>query len=91
MVEKTLPKDPAAVLDYEFNWDTWLGMSEIISSHVITGDAGITVDSSSESSGIVTIWLSGGTVGNNYAVACKITTNEGRTEERSIQIDCVER
>ena len=91
MVEGTFPKDPNAVLDYEFGWDTWLGTSETISSYTITPDAGITVDSSSESGGIVTAWLSGGTAGEAYIIACKIGTDEGRTDERSIRIDCMER
>lgn len=47
---------------------------------------GITVDSSTESDGKVTVWLSGGTAGIDYKVACLITTTAGRTDERSIMI-----
>ena len=87
----TIPKDPDAVLDYVFNWSAWLENGETISSHTITVGSGITKDSDSESSGIVTIWLSGGTHGNDYLVECEVVTSMGRTDERSINIRCRER
>mgnify|MGYP001105171166 CR=1 FL=1 len=80
-------KDPDAVLDYKFDFTTnCLATSETISSHTVTVDTGITKDSDSESSGVVTVWLSGGTAGNSYDVACKIVTNASRTDERTITI-----
>ena len=84
-------KDPSAVLDYMFDWTEWLAAAETITDHTITADTGITVDSSAESDGKVTVWLSGGTAGINYKVACKITTTAGRTDERTIWIKVVER
>ena len=84
-------KDPSAVLDYVFDWTEWLATGETITDHTITADTGITVDSSAESDGKVTVWLSGGTAGINYKVACKITTSAGRTDERTIWIKVVER
>lgn len=87
----TIPKDPDAVLDYAFDWSAWLEDGETISSHVVTVGSGITKDSDSESSGIVTIWLSGGTHGSDYLIACKIVTSMARTDERSINIRCRER
>lgn len=84
-------KDPDSVLDYAFDWNEWLESGESINSHVITVDDGITKDSSSNSSTIVTVWLSGGTAGTNYNIACQISTSGGRTPERSITIRCRER
>ena len=84
-------KDPSAVLDYVFDWTEWLAAAETITDHTITADTGITVDSSTEDAGKVTVWLSGGTAGINYKVACKITTSAGRTDERTIWIKVVER
>ena len=86
-------KDPDAVLDYSFDWSSWLDSSvpETISSHTVTVATGLTKDSDSESSGVVTVWLFGGTAGNTYTVACEIETNEGRTDERTILIKCKER
>ena len=84
-------KDPSAVLDYAFDWTGWLAAGETITDHTITADTGITVDSSTESDGKVTVWLSGGTAGKNYKVACKITTSAGRTDERTLWIRVVDR
>jgi hypothetical protein len=77
-------KDPDAVLDYSFDWSAWLGGAETISSYTIDVDTGITVDSDSESSGVVTVWLSGGSVGTTYAVRCEIVTSDSRTDERTL-------
>ncbi len=92
-------KDPSAVLDYMFDWTEWLATGETIAVDsetgekliTITADTGITVDSSTESDGKVTVWLSGGTAGINYKVACLITTTAGRTDERTIWIMVRER
>lgn len=84
-------KDPSAVLDYVFDWNEWLATVETITDYTITADTGITVDSSTEDDGKVTVWLSGGTAGINYKVACLITTTAGRTDERTIWIKVVER
>lgn len=88
-------KDPSAVLDYAFNWndpdDPWLATGETITSYVITVDTGLTKDSDSQASGKVTVWLSGGTAGEYYKVACKITTSAGRTDERTIWIKVADR
>ena len=84
-------KDPSAVLDYVFDWTEWLATGETITDHTITADTGIIVDSSTEADGKVTVWLSGGTAGINYKVACKITTTAGRTDERTIGIKVTNR
>ncbi len=84
-------KDPSAELDYVFDWTEWLATVETITDHTITADTGITVDSSTEDAGKVTVWLSGGTAGINYKVACLITTSAGRTDERTIWIKVTDR
>jgi hypothetical protein len=86
-------KDPDAVLDYAFDWSSWLdaGSSEAISSYTIDADTGITVDSHGESSGVVTLWLSGGTDGTTYALRCEIVTDAGRTDQRTMIIKVQER
>ena len=94
----TMIKDPDAKLDFGFNWRVtgkeWLETDETIISYVITVPtvpSGIAFDGSSESNGIVTVWLSGGTAGINYKVACKITTSKGRIDERTIWIKVTDR
>ena len=84
-------KDPSAVLDWAFDWTDWLATSETIANHTITADTGLKVDSSAENNGKITVWLSGGTAGINYKVACLITTTEGRTDERTIWIKVTNR
>lgn len=90
MLNNQFMKDPDAVLDYMFDWRDasipWLATSETIVNHTITADTGLVVDSSSENNGKVTVWLSEGTAGQNYKVACRITTSEGRVDERTIWI-----
>ena len=95
-------KDPDATLDYKFDWKAltngsgssdWLQSGETISSHTIDADSGITVDSSAQTdtNTSVTVWLSGGTAGTNYAVRCEIVTSAARTDERTMTIQVVER
>ena len=92
-------KDPAAVLDYVFDWapltndrlrarSDWLEAGETIASHTITADSGLTVDSSGETDAAtsVTAWLSGGTAGRDYKVVCQIVTSEDRTDERTLTV-----
>jgi len=100
----TYIKDPDAVLDYKFDWkpltnlsgnSDWLGSSEIISSYTITAAPGLTIDSDSQTdtNTSVTVWLSGGTDGTTYELACKIVTSSSpsRTDERTIRIQVEER
>jgi hypothetical protein len=90
-------KDPDAALDYKFDWAAstngngdadWLSTDETIQTYTITASTGITVDSDSRSDGntSVTVWLSGGTAGTTYTVACEIVTNTPRTDERTMRI-----
>ena len=99
-------KDPEAVLDYSFDWSNWLDSTstpkETISTQTVTVPTGLTLDTSSITDGtndagtsmtdsVVQAWISGGTAGVNYKVACLITTSAGRTDERTICIKVVER
>ena len=81
-------KDPNAILDYEWDWTSWLGTTETISASVILPDPGITVDSDTFASKTATVWLSGGTSGITYAVTNHITTSLGREDDRTIFITC---
>lgn len=84
-------KDPEAVLEYPFDWNDWLADSETITSYVVTVPAGLTLNADGQASGVVTPWISGGTAGQSYRVECKVTTSEGRTDERSVSIMVQER
>ena len=92
-------KDPSDMLDYLFDWKAlsngngtsdWLAPGEIITSYAVTVPAGITkVSESLTGSGTsVTVWLSGGTDGVDYPIACRITTNASRVRERTRTVPC---
>lgn len=85
-------KDPAAVLDYTIDWTAWLTEGETITASTWTVPAGLTEQSTSATPTAATVWLAGGTVGaGRYTVTNEITTSDGRTDERSIQITCLNR
>ncbi len=69
---QTFTKNLSSSLDYAFDWSDW----SPIASYTITADAGITVLGDSEINNIVTVLLSGGTVGETYDVTCEITTTD---------------
>jgi len=84
---QTFRKDPNAVLDYVVDWGTnYLAIGETISSVTWTVATGITEDSSSNTPTTATIFLSGGSAGESYSIACKIVTNQSRTDERTFTI-----
>ena len=74
-------KDPDETLDYVFDWSSWIG-SDTISSYVIDEETGITLDSDSNDTDSVTVWLSGGVAGESYDVACEVTTWPVRLRRR---------
>lgn len=84
-------KDPDATLDYTWNWSDWLGADTITGTPTITVPAGITKTTQSNTTTAVTAWLTGGTAGTAYDVACKIVTAGGRTDERTIRIEVRQR
>lgn len=84
-------KDPDAVLDYVFDWSSWLDDTDTISSYTVTAESGLTVDSDSNTTTAVTVWLSGGTANTDYEVTCSIVTADGREDDRTAVIMCRER
>ena len=84
-------KDPDAVLDWVWDWNEWLDDGETIVTSTFLTSVGIVVDSTSNTTKTATVWLSGGTAGQVYQVTNRITTNAGRTDDRSITIRVTER
>lgn len=76
-------KDPDEVLDYVIDWTATLD-GDTISTSTWTVPAGLTKDSSSNTTTAATIWLSGGTVNTDYAVLNRITTAGGRTLDKTL-------
>lgn len=81
-------KDPGEKLDYPITWSDYLTEGETISSSAWSLPSGITQDSVSSTTTSATIWLTGGTHGEEYLVTNQITTSAGRIAERSIKILC---
>lgn len=78
-------KDPDSILDYKIDWSAWLAADTILSSTWIV-PTGLTKTSQSNTTTTTTVWLSGGTLGQNYQVTNRITTNQNRTEDRTFDI-----
>jgi hypothetical protein len=102
----TAQKDPSATLDFGFDLSAlttalshpWLAPGEAVIDLTVTADAGLTVTGSSintNASGVpgalLLAWISGGVAGNTYAVHFEFTTNQGRTDCRSLSIQCISR
>ena len=83
---QTILKDPDAVLDYTVDWSDWLGADTITGTPTWTVGTGLTKASQTNTTTTATAWLSGGTAGSDYTVACKIVTTGGRTDERSFTV-----
>lgn len=86
MADNVFTKDPHAFLDWYFDWSDWLAEGETITDHTITVD-GLVNELSLVTGGSVVVWLSSGSPGVRYPVACRITTSENRIDERTIKID----
>ena len=84
-------KDPDATLDWAWDWTGWLADDETITDHeIIVATGTVTIDSTSEDDGIVTAWLSEAEEGN-VTVTCRITTSQGRTDDRTIRLRVMDR
>lgn len=86
-------KDPQAVLDYACDWSAWLAAEGDTATAIDwTVPDGLTqARAASRDGGKGTVWLSGGTVGEEYLLTCRITTAAGRIDDRTIRIVIRER
>lgn len=88
----TYKKDPAAVLDYSFDWSAYLTpLADTITSVTWVLTAGITKVSQSFSANSATAFVSGGVLGETETLTCRITTAGGRTDDRSIFLKIVDK
>lgn len=88
---KSFDKDPNAILDYAVDWSQWLTSGETISVSTFTVGSGLTKEAESNTTTKATVWLSGGTAGKVYRVVNRITTNQARTDDRTLLIKVIER
>lgn len=92
MTEQFL-KDPNAIIDYAIDWSA----SYILTGEQITASSwfiqpqgavnDLIIDNiPSLVSGVTTVFVAGGITGKIYQLTNRITTDQGRTDERSITI-----
>lgn len=79
-------KDPDAVsTDYTVDWTGWLAGNTLVTSVWIV-PSGITTVSDSHTTTTATIWLMGGTVGEDYDLINRVTDSTARTLDETIRI-----
>ena len=84
-------KDPDARLDYVWDWSAWLEDGDTIATCDVSAPAGITASVGQTDGFRVFSWLSGGSAGETHSVRCRITTSQGRIDDRSMQIQVLDR
>lgn len=91
MATRTYKKDPNATLDYAVDWSPWLGDDDALATSTFVVPAGLTKMSEGWAGDVAVVWLSGGTLGETYRVVCRITTSDGRGDDRSFLVKIEER
>jgi hypothetical protein len=79
-------KDPDATKFYDVDWSEWLLDGETLTAAAWTVPSGITKGATPLTDTVATVWLSGGTVGQTYPIAVRITSSLGRIDDRTIQV-----
>lgn len=84
-------KDPDAVLDYSIDWGSqYLDDGDIIATSewttVPNEDGGISVVGSGFDATTTRVKAAGGTAGKIYRLVNRVTTDSGRTDDRSLII-----
>jgi hypothetical protein len=81
-------KDPAARLEYTWDWAPWLaGTGDTISSATVAVPPGLTaVEALTVTDTLVTQRVEGGELGATYKLVCQITTSSGLIDERTIDL-----
>ena len=95
----SIKKDPNAFLDYTFDWTDWLTSLESLDTIV-----GINFDVDPDTAGapvveygqiidgtLAVAWVSGGAPGVTYSLRCRITTANGRIDDRTVYLKVKER
>lgn len=81
----SITKDPDATIDCSFNWEEWLeDANTTILTVALTTEGVAAYVALPYDNGIVTVLVSEGTVGEGAFVTCRITTLDGRIDERTL-------
>ena len=82
-------KDPDAELDFTRDWSDWLtavGDTIATSTWTVPDDLVIGTNGQTNDAMTATVWIKGGTAGRIYRVTNRITTDGGRTDDRSFTL-----
>lgn len=85
---KVFAKTPDEILDYGWDWASWLG-GDTIQASVWVIDAGLAVPAQGNDSASATLWAGAGSLGARYKCANRITTAGGRTAARTFYIEII--
>jgi hypothetical protein len=88
-------KAPEAVLDYPIDFSAWLlDMGATYTSHTVTHTGSIVIDSSSHLNGIISVIISGGTLGEAVEFTIHINATvagSARADQRTFYLNIVGR
>ena len=79
---------PGAILDYGFNWSSWLQPTEIIVNSVWAISPTLVLSNSQNVSGVTSTFVNGGVLGSVYTLINTITTSNGRVDSRTMILSC---
>lgn len=80
-------KDPDGLLDYAVDWSEWLPEGDTIASASwLVDDADLVIESSTATSTVATVRVSGGVVGTRYQLTNRITTVTGLVTDQTLRI-----
>lgn len=81
------PKDPSANTLYGFDWSSWLQTGETISVSVWFCHPDMSIVSSDYDPSGTSVLVSGGKRQRKYVITNRITTSNGRIEDRSFRVE----
>lgn len=85
-------KDPNATLDYTWDWTDWLAeIGDVIVAYDLAVEGSLSVASSQQTTTTVSAFISGGDLGETQTARCRITTEGGRIDDRSLWLKIRER
>jgi hypothetical protein len=86
-------KDPAARLDYSWDWSDWLAdVADTIQDATVTLPEGLTAAGNSvHTDTVVTQRVEGGVLGSAHRMVCQVSIAGGLIDERSITLTIAER
>lgn len=91
---KYFEKDVEATMDFSTDWNEWLDRSQdAVNSYqvILPLNSSLALLRTSQIGGLITAWFGGGDVGKREPVTFRITTVNGRRDDRTIYIRITKR